>query len=156
MYRQIITLLSILIFSFSGHAKDIGLDISYSQFLDDKSEPYLEIYFNLNGRSVDYVEQEPGKFIGGIEVTISMHTDSAMVAADRFRLLSPVLSDTSNIMDAFIHQSRLAIPQGNYTLLINIEDINERSESYRFEQTVEVKFDLNTISSSDIIMLEGF
>lgn len=137
-------------------AKDIGLEIAYSQFLNPQSEPYLEVYFSLNGNTVDYIEQNPGEFVGGIEVTLSVQSDSTLVGADRFRLLSPVISDTSAVAEAFIHQSRLALPQGDYLLIIDIKDINETEETYHFEQPINVNFDLNTISSSDIIMLEDY
>ena len=137
-------------------AKNIGLEIAYSQFLDSQSEPYLEIYFSLNGNTVDYVQNEAGKFVGGIEVTVKIEGDSLMAAGDRFRILSPALDDTSLVTEAFIHQSRLAVPQGTYYLILEIADINEESESYRFEQKIEVNFDLNAISSSDLIMLEDY
>ena len=137
-------------------AKDIGLEIAYSQFLDSNSEPYLEIYFSLSGNSVDYIQKNPGEFIGGIEVTISVQADSTLAGADRFRLLSPVISDTSSVSEAFIHQSRLSVPQGDIKLMIDITDINEPDETYHFEQPIKVDFDLNSITSSDIIMLEDF
>ena len=156
MRRILFVFLSILLSISSLSGKEIGLEIAYSQFLDADSEPYLEIYFSLNGSSVDYVEQEPGEFIGGIEVTISVKGDSGMLGADRFRLLSPVIKDTSIITDAFIHQSRLAVAQGNIDLVIDIKDINEPEETYHFEQPLKVNFNLESISSSDIIMLEDY
>lgn len=156
MYR--IALLSLALF-FSLNtlkAKDISLEIAYSQFLDANSEAYLEVYFSLNGNSVDYILNDDGLFVGGIEVTIKVQQDSMLFGADRFRLLSPAIDDTSNISETFIHQSRLALPLGAYDLILIIEDINEEGEAYQFEQQIEVKFNLDAISSSDVILLEDY
>ncbi len=156
MYRIRTVLLSIFIISNALIAKDISLEIAYSQFLNAQSEAYLEVYFSLNGNSVDYVQNESGEFIGGIEVTVKVQKDSVLAGADRFRLLSPAITDTSFVSQAFIHQSRLALPQGDYELVLEIKDINEEEETYRFAQMISINFDLESISSSDIILLEGY
>ena len=155
MTRTIASLF-LLLSALVSSAKDINLEIAFSQFLDANDNPYLEIYFSLNGNSVDYTEAGDGKFVGGIEVTLSLQDDSLIVGADRFRLLSPPMSDTAAVTDAFIHQSRISVPQGTYTLNLDISDVNDEDENYRLQQEVEVNFDLDDISSSEIIFLEGY
>ena len=149
-------LLAILLVPALIQAKRTNLYISLSEFMTDQRENYIEIYFGINNYSLDYVKGADGNFTGGLETTIAIYRDSTIVAADRFRILSPAYSDTSNLNELLYHQQRFQLEKGKYTLSVKIEDINDTAEVYSFERPLQLTVSDNFPDHSQVIFLEDF
>ena len=137
-------------------AKKIGIDISYAQFMNDSDEGYLEIYFALAGNSIDFAKINDGKYQGGVEVTVAVKQDSTFITADKFLLQSPELSDTSNFAEVYINQVRFPLGKGDYTLVLDIKDIHESSETYHFEQEFTIELGDAEPATSDLLFLDSY
>lgn len=136
-------------------AKKMGIEISYAEFMDAKDQGYLELYFALSGQSIDYKKQN-GFYTGGVQITVALMQDSNVVAADKFNLKSPKLSDTNEFNQVFINQVRLPISPGTYTLSIDLQDINEPEEHYHLEQGIKTSLGGQQVAASNIMFLESY
>ena len=137
-------------------AKNIGIDISYAQFMNASDEGYLEIYFALAGNSIDFAEIDGKGYSGGVEITVAIKKDSAFVGADKFLLQSPLLKDTLDFAEAYINQVRFPLSKGDYTLVLDLKDINEESETYHFEQDFSMQTGGSEPSTSDLLFLDSY
>lgn len=146
----------LFIFSLSLSAKQTAVYVKFSQFMTDEQETYLEMYFNIAANSLDYVETSAGKLQGGIEVTVQIMQDSNIVAADRFRILSPEFNDTNAISRFLLHQQRFPLAAGEYTVKLDIIDINEAEETYSFAPTISLNLKENQVAASDVLFLESY
>ncbi|WP_417591990.1 GWxTD domain-containing protein [Owenweeksia hongkongensis] len=148
--------LTLLFCTIQLSAKNIGIDISYAQFMNEKDEGYLEIYFALAGNSIDFVKNNGGKYRGGVEITAAIKQDSAFITADKFLLQSPELSDTINFAEAYINQVRFPLEKGKYILVLDIKDINDPEETYHFEQEFTLELGDAEPTTSDLLFLDTY
>ncbi len=138
-------------------AKQIGMNISYAQFMNEEGQAYVEIYFALTGKSIDLAPVNANEYKGGVQVTVKVLQDSTtIVAADKFLLQTPNLADTLNVASIYINQSRLLVPNGNYTLEIDLVDINDETESYVLSQDLIIDVESMEVQTSDIVILESY
>ncbi len=149
-------LLALFILPALVQAKRTNLYISLSEFMTDQRENYIEIYFGIHNNSLDYLKNEQGKFLGGLETTIAIYKDSNIVAADRFRIMSPAYADTSNLNELLYHQQRFLLDKGKYRLSITIQDINDTAESYSIERPLQLTVSKDFSDHSQVIFLEDF
>lgn len=138
------------------NAKKIGIDISYAQFMNEKDEGYLEIYFALAGNSIDFVQKKGNKYQGGVEITAAIKQDSTFISADKFLLQSPELDDTLNFAEAYINQVRFPLEKGKYILVLDITDINDPTETYHFEQEFTLELGGTEPVTSDLLFLDSY
>ena len=151
----------ILIFTFSILssnliARNIGIDISYAQFMGADEEGYIEIYFALAGNSIDFIKTSNGKYQGGVEITVGIKQDSAIITADKFRLQSPELKDTLNFAEAYINQVRFPLEKGSYIMTLDIKDLNDPNETYHLEQEFKMHTGGSEPTTSDLLFLDSY
>jgi GWxTD domain-containing protein len=150
-------LLCITLFAFIHvQAKDLGVNISYARFMTPDNEPYLELYFALNGSSLRYAKQENGLFKGSLDVLLTFSSNNKIAHATRFRINTDELTDSNQAPPILLHQERVALPKGDYIMFIQLTDVNDASQSYPIEQKVALPADSARIISSDLVLLERF
>lgn len=154
MLKRLI-ILPLLFASFLVPGKQIGMAISYNQFMTPEQEGYVELYFALNSASLDY-EKKEGGFQSGIEVTIEIMQDSTFITGDKFRILSPLYKDTSSLGRVLVHQQRYVLDSGNYSFHFTIQDIVEEEERHNLSQPIEVKIKREDVFCSEIMLLDDF
>lgn len=137
-------------------ARNIGIDISYAQFMGADEEGYIEIYFALAGNSIDFIKTSNEKYQGGVEITVGIKQDSAFITADKFRLQSPELKDTLSFAEAYINQVRFPLAKGNYTMTLDIKDINDPNETYHLEQEFKMHTGGSEPTTSDLLFLDSY
>lgn len=156
MKNAIYLLIGTLLFSFSLNAKNLGLDISYSQYMTADNSPYVELYFALSGKSVVLTKNENNTYFGGIEVLVTFKQDSVVKAADKFRISTPKSGDTLSFDQILIQQERFSLPKGRYNLVMEIFDINNPEEKHIVNQKVVVYLGRDEVSSSDLTFLDHY
>ncbi len=148
--------LTLLFLSIQLKAKNIGIDISYAQFMDAQDEGYLEIYFALAGSSIDFKQTSTKKYQGGVEITAAIKQDSTFIKADKFLLRSPELNDTMSFAEAYINQVRFPLSKGTYTLVLDIKDINDPAETYHIEEEFTLELGGTEPTTSDLLFLDSY
>lgn len=145
----------LLFFSFFVSAKKTNLYISVSEFLTDQREAYVELYFGIDSYSLDYKKSQTG-FLGGLEVTVSVFQKGEVITGDRFRILSPNYSDTSDLNQLLFHQQRFPLKEGSYEMQLQIVDINDSTERYEFSRNIVLTLKKDEADYSQVLFLEGF
>lgn len=154
--KNFVFVVSICLWSFFLSAENLGLDISYAQYQTDNQQSYLELYFAVQGHTLSYVRDKDGLFYGGVEVTVTFKQDSLIRSADKFRILSPAQKDTSSISGVFIQQERFMLPAGEYTMRLQLVNINDTAESYDISQNVEIELKEDQTAASDLLFLDSY
>ena len=93
----------LLVFCSLSYAKDIKAILSYASFVSPVDGPYLETYLSVDGKSVNFVQLENGKFQASIEITlIFKDKDEIIKDFKKYYLLSPELEDSNDVSFTFI------------------------------------------------------
>ncbi len=156
MKNSICWLFCFLVLGFSSNAKNLGLDISYAQYMTSDNAPYVELYFALDGRSVKFTKDANNKYSGGIEVLVTFKQDSVIKAADKFRIIVPAVADTNLVNSVLIQQNRFSLERGTYEMSLQIVDINDAAEKYDLPQKVKVYLGMDRVSASDLTFLDHY
>jgi GWxTD domain-containing protein len=126
-------------------------------FLSLKSDtPYVETYLSVPGFELTYVKNDDGKFQGALEVTLLYLKDTSVYTFDKYFLRTPEIADTSNISFNVLDLRRVSLPDGDYTVQLNMKDANNPSRYTEINEGVNVNFDRSKISMSDIEMVQSY
>ena len=119
-------------------------------FYTDKGEPYLETYLTINSQSIKLRDNGNNTFQGKLSVNLVVESNDSIVFNDKYLLSSP-LQDSNNESILFIDQQRIKLKEGNYKLVINIEDINSNLDKLISKDfTIEI-FDDNYLSDIQFV-----
>jgi GWxTD domain-containing protein len=152
----LICTLAIFVLPITSEAKKLKAYLSYYTFNTPEQEPYLETHISVNGNSVEYTKNKKNLFQGSIGITIIIKQDELIISAEKFNLLSPELTDTTNIASNFIDQKRYKLPNGKYNFELTIVDNGNEKNKEVVKQDFEINYEKNKISISDIILLESY
>jgi GWxTD domain-containing protein len=134
-----------------------GQDLKLRAYLDSKqfytpnSGNYIEIYFQYVGYSVNYKSIDGG-LQGELAVSIAISDGQNKVAGDVYRLQTPMMKDS--IVEDFYDIRRFALKPGNYTLSIELQDLNSTKEPIKTNQPFIIEDFESGITVSDIEAIE--
>lgn len=134
--------------------KNLGLDVSFAQYMTEKNQPYLELYFAVDGNSLSLGKKSDNIYYGGVEVVVKFYQDSTFITGDKFRILSPDFTDTLLFTGIYLQQERYSLPKGNYTLYLEMFDIHKSEKVYNHDIPVEIVLGGNEASISAITLLD--
>ncbi len=152
-------LISILCaFPFSGRAQwtvENSLNVRHAVFLHPESGPYVETYLNLHGRSLRYEKLTSGRFQASASVTILLRDGERVVDFLKYKLESPIISDTANIDFALTDLQRLPVPQPGLELEVLVADVLQEDNSGDYRRTLTADFSVMP-AFSDIELLDEY
>ena len=151
--KRLLTCIYLIFFTTFLFAQQLDARFDYAVF-QSENESYLETYISANGTGVNYLSKENGKFQAELMINIEFLQDGELVKVDKYSLLSPEIEDTNSIDFLFIDQQRYQLSDGNYTLKLNISDINSAKEDINHEQTIDIKTIKNGFS--DVQLVENY
>lgn len=156
MVKQIVFIL-ISVFSFSlGYSQQLQALFSSNAFNTPSKKPFVETYLLINGFSANYAPIGDNQFQAKIEVSYTIKKDNEIVVFDKVAILSPISKDTNNSKPNFLDQQRFAVPNGNYTLHLKLDDLNANDEPVLSESTLNVNFNNEKIHFSGIQLVDNF
>lgn len=139
-----------------SQAKKLQAFMSYSTFNSPTDGPYIETYLTIVGSSAVFVQNTNGKFQGTVEITLIFSQGDVVKQFKKINLLSPEVADTNNIGFAFIDQQRFLLPNGEYTVDIQIKDINDKADPFKASETILIAYPRETVSVSGIELVESY
>ena len=91
MKRFTLTLLSLLmLLSASATEKRLSALFGYSMFyLPESNQPYVETYLNFNAWSLNFVQEEDGRYRATVEVTLVARRGDTVAYVKKYDLHSP-------------------------------------------------------------------
>ena len=147
----------LILFSLTISSLLFGQDLKLRAYLDSKqfytpnSGNYIEIYFQYVGYSVNYKSIDGG-LQGELAVSIAIFDGQNKVAGDIYRLQTPMMKDS--IVEDFYDIRRFALKPGNYTLSIELQDLNSKKEPIKTNQPFVIEDLESGITVSDIEAIE--
>ena len=151
--KSLFTCIYILFFHTFSFAQQIDARFDMALFQTDNTS-YLETYLSVNGKGVKYKTNENGNYQAQLSVSIEFIQDYKVIKVDKYNLSSPEIKDTSSIDFLFLDQQRYQLTDGNYTLKLNIKDVNSSNEEINHEQPIEIKTLKNGFS--DVQLVESY
>ena len=149
-------LIALIVIPCSVQAKKLQAFMSYSTFDSPAEGPYIETYLTIVGKSAVFVKNASDKYQGTIEITIIFSQNDVVKQFRKVNLLSPELSDTNNLNFAFIDQQRFALPNGEYTIDIQIKDLNDNATPFKASETVDINYLRDAISVSGVELVDKY
>ncbi len=131
----IITLLVNLGFTKPVNAQKLEAYIYQASFYNAQVGPYMEVYLQIDGKSLSYKKSGEG-FQSKLEVTYIFQQDSQVVQYEKFNLQSPIISDTLTSND-LIDVKRFPLKNGDYTLDV-VVSYEEKGVDHDLEASIPI------------------
>ena len=151
--KSLFTCLYIVFCQSLGFAQQLDARFDMAVFQTDET-PYLETYLSVNGNGVKYIANENKKYQAQLSITIEFISQGNVIKIDKYNLSSPEVLDTSSIDFLFLDQQRYPLNDGDYTLKLNIKDLNSSKEDINHEQALKIKTIKNGFS--DVQLVESY
>ena len=137
--KKLSLLLILLFFAFTPSVKaqtKIKAYLDTKQFYAPEIGPYLEVYIEFVGYTTQFIACQ-----GGTKATVivdcAIADSSGQISFKDFYVLdSPISTDSTQ--NNFLEIIRVPLPKGNYTLSINLEDVNRSNSQISGTMPIEV------------------
>lgn len=158
MKRNILFLLFLsLVLVGTAEAKSLRARFSHGTYFAPGKGPYVETYIRIDGHSVAFTSTSSGTFQSAVEATLIVKQGDSIRYFDKFNLLGPEISDTLNGVQDFSDIHRISLPEGDYTLSLELRDRNRTQDPVRtVTQEIRLRFPSDRINLSDILLLESY
>ena len=141
----------------TAQKKAVQSFLSYTTYNVPGDKPFVENALAFDCSSVVYHQFEPGKFKATVEIQTIFRQGDKICNFSKVALDSPVTTDTSLIIGAFVDQQRFSLENGEYAMEITVKDLNNPSQvPYKSEQTVVLDFPADQPAISDILLVENY
>ncbi|HYV92999.1 MAG TPA: GWxTD domain-containing protein [Chitinophagales bacterium] len=148
---------AIFLLTSSTKAQTLHVFMHNCAFLPVSSDTsYVETYIVVPGFELNYVKNDSGKFEGALEVTLLYLKDTNVYKFDKYVLRTPEIADTSQISFDVLDLRRVSLPDGEYTVHLEVKDANRTSSYADANQGLKVQFDRKNISLSDIEFVQNY
>lgn len=137
-------------------AKNLQARLAYATFYAPGQGPYVETYLYVLGKSVVFAPLSNKKFQASIEVTLIFALNGEIKYFDKYNLLSPEADDSLKTSYSFLDQQRIQLPNGKYKFELSIRDKNKEGKPYIVSEDVNIDYNENILSISDIELLESY
>jgi GWxTD domain-containing protein len=117
--------------------------VSHAAFLNPGEGPYVEVYLNIHGSSIQYQQLGLRQYEGEVAISLIMRRGEEVMDYKKYRLKSPTARDTSKIDFALMDQQRLAATSGKAILEVLVEDLLDSSNVA--EQMFELDLDFSNM-----------
>lgn len=154
MYRKIRHCALLAALLCSAEAFSINVLFDKAVFWSPATGPYIENYLEIKGHSVRFVPTETeGQYQATVEVTYIFEKEGSISNYQKFLVKSPYITDTVKGIVDFLDQNRIALDPGDYTLKINVKDVNDTANAAKTEHTFSVQPPMEEVALSDLLFV---
>lgn len=132
-------------------ALSLDAGVSYAVYCTPEGKSYVEINLEIAAESVMYRHVDSLQMQAGVSVLIMIKNGESVVNYEKYKLSSPLVTIPKELLDV----KRLNVPQGDYTLEVTVQDVNDPENSDQFSTPLRVRFD-GKIALSEVQLLRGF
>ncbi len=155
--KKIVLSISLIVFvSLNIQSKSIRAYLSYSSFNTPENKPYIETYLNIQSASIVHTLQENSLYSGKLQVQVIFRQNDSIVNFGKYELRSPEIKDTLLNTMNFLDVQRYSLPVGTYDMELTLDDPNSPEEPIVSITTLNVFFENDKISFSDIEFLSSY
>jgi GWxTD domain-containing protein len=114
-----------------------GLEASFlSAVFHAEGSGYVETALQVRGASVSFVDDGSGRQQAVVEVVIYFERAGRIERFDKFLLHSPLME----VPGDFIDLRRYGLPEGMYTCVLELRDMNRADNSIRLSSSLDVRY----------------
>jgi GWxTD domain-containing protein len=121
-----------LLFSWAANALDSG--VSWAVYATPE-KPYIEINIEIAAASVTFKPADSTQLQASVETLILIKQGENVVKYDKYLLNSPLVEFPKHLLDV----KRFPLPNGDYTLEISFQDMNDPENKDLFSTTLKVE-----------------
>jgi GWxTD domain-containing protein len=121
------------------------------QFYNKEIGNYVEVYFQFVGYTVNFISNPDG-LQSELAISLQFKENDSTVISNVYRLQSPVMKDS--IIDDFFDIQRFALKPGEYTMIVQLTDINDDQPAIQSIVPITIDDFSKGITVSDIESLE--
>jgi len=150
--KIVVRLLAVLLIAqLPNISKALDTGVSYAVYCTPDGKPYLEVNLEVAAGSVMYRRIDSLHMQAGVDVLILVKQGETVVKYEKYTLKSPIVSFPDDLLDV----KRMSLAQGEYTLEVTAQDINDPENKSHFDTPISVKFE-DKIALSELQLLRGF
>lgn len=138
-----------VLFSTSLRALDIG--VSWVVFATP-DQPYIEVNLEIAPPTILWKEIDSMHVQASAEVLILVKKGNDIITYEKYALNSPLVGHPETLLDV----KRLAVPNGEYTLEVSVQDLNVENNKDFFSSPVKVNTQTDQIRLSELQLLRTF
>ena len=101
------TLLLVLMNMSPIFSQNLAATFDLCTFRATDTSGLFEYYLSFDGSSLNYIKNADGKFQSTVEVFVKMFKGEDPIFADRYKVNSPEISDSSEMSKDFLVQNRI-------------------------------------------------
>ncbi len=144
-----------LLCSFVTHAQPLAYYNSVT-FNTPANSPFVETYLTLIGKSLAFRSNTNNQLQNAVSVHCRILQDSNLIRSSHYNLLGPGFASRTEA-PAFIDVQRYSLPNGRYTLEVELRDAYDSLQKpLLIKQDLVVDFQEGTIQASGIQALESY
>ena len=117
-------------------------------------ETYIETYLLFDGSQLRYSTIEDSQYQASIELTYIFEKRGLIEGFSKNIISGPLTNDTARQISDFIDLQRFPLPPGKYDLLILMKDLNNKTDTVRSVQSIDISVDPEKIFFSDIFLVD--
>ncbi len=141
-------LLTILTLPSLVNALDLGVSCAVFTTLE---KPYIEVNLEIAALTVTYKPIDSTQVQASVEVLILIKDGDKIVNFEKYILNSPIVLQPQAILDV----KRIPVQNGNYTLEVQVQDLNNLNNKDIVTQAVSIQLE-KKVTLSDITLLRSF
>lgn len=149
--------LSLLLFiprgqAFSSDSLRIDLDYAAFKYLPDMNKSYLEIYYSLQQKELDYLQQPKG-YGAVVSLELSLKDQGGKTVKEKKWQIGNLVDDTAKVLSSDAQLIDIlgdTLPAGNYSLELKALDLNSNRAGLRKAQLYVPDFKTDSLQLSDI------
>ena len=130
-------------------ALDAG--VSFAVYRTQDGKPYVEVNHEIAAGSVMYRHIDSVLMQASVDVLILVKDGEKVVNFEKYTLQSPLVP----VPEALLDVKRMAIPPGNYTLEVSVQDVQDATNTDQFSSPLSAVLD-GKIALSEVQLLRGF
>lgn len=127
---------------------------NYSSFYSPGTGTYAELYFRINGQSIDYVEDESGQFSGAVEILYMIKQNDSIRSFDKYFLKSPSFNEEKLVNFDLIDLRRIQLKPGKYSVDIFVTDVNDTTNKVAITKGMLLYIEEENLFISDISLID--
>jgi len=145
-------LLAVVFWSFSAqYAQALDLGVSYATYMTPDGKPYVEVNIEIASVSVLYQKTDAGKLQASAEILILIKQGEIVANYEKYSVQSPLVDAPQSLIDV----KRLPVPEGDYELEVEVQDLQAPDNKGRFSSPLTVRFP-DKLHLSEVLLLRSF
>jgi GWxTD domain-containing protein len=132
-----------------------SLSLNSTVFFNLEKGPYVETCVNIHGKGLRFAKLGMDEYKSEVLITLILKKENEVIDFLKYKLESPVVSDTSQIEFSLMDQKRMLLSEEGLQLEILVEDLHNSKNQQ--EKTIALDYSFESLPAfSDLLLIDTF